>query len=321
MNTTDNADQFIGNIQQGRWDQVLRTVAQMNLPAEKLIDLYEQIIIELIELGEMIAARQLLRETSIMQQVRDHQTDRYLHLEHSLSLTAHFDPVEAYGVEGKRRRRLRLAESLAVEMTRVQPGRLLALLGQALRWQQTQGLLPQPSATTASIATTTTAATITADSIAAQRMDLFRGIFQPVRADSATLAATESTLTDGRDSVVPTEGIRCYATIKVLFHAACRRLITCLLCILHAVWSQTSGRSSSVQSRRENVGHWNRRWIYRSLESVDGETLQRSRLSGRGKFTFSHILYIYIYILPCTIIIIIIIIIKRKDICAWKLRC
>ena len=44
-----------------------------------------QVIIELVEDGELAAARCLLRETDVMQMVRDRQSDRYVRLEQMLT--------------------------------------------------------------------------------------------------------------------------------------------------------------------------------------------------------------------------------------------
>lgn len=119
----------------------------------------KQVVVELIECRELDLAREMLRAAPPLRALRAADPERFMGLDH-LSQRPQFDAAAAYGAEGvaaaaaaaggasvakagKERRRGALAEAILPHVSVVAPSRMLALVGQALKWQQHNGLLPR----------------------------------------------------------------------------------------------------------------------------------------------------------------------------------
>jgi len=146
LNTVDSLEQFVADVQKGRWEVILPQIQSLKLPAEVMWTLYEQIAMELIELKEIEAARAMLRQTQVFQTMKSEDPERCVRLER-LTKEAYADLRDLYGIGmTKDKRRAQLAQSLSQEVVVVPPQRLMSLVGQALKWQQLQGMLPPGAA-------------------------------------------------------------------------------------------------------------------------------------------------------------------------------
>ncbi len=141
LNTVDNIAAFVTEIQEGRWDVVLPSVARLGIPQHKLEDLYEHVVIECAESLEFEAGKTLLQHAAAMTRMRQEQPQRYAKIERMFMQPNGFDAKEAYrGGSSRKKRREALAKSLASEVVEAQPARLLVLLNQALKWQKHKGI-------------------------------------------------------------------------------------------------------------------------------------------------------------------------------------
>eukprot|EP00884_Botryococcus_braunii_P014280 jgi/Botrbrau1/22853/Bobra.0065s0012.1 len=150
LNTVESIEGFVADITHGRWDLVLPRVAELKLPRQKLEDLYEQVVMELIELREIDTARALLRNAAVFNVMRKEEPDRYLRMEHLCQKTF-FDIKEVYGGTSKEKRRAQIAHALSQEVSMVPASRLMALIGQALSGNSTRGCYRQGPPSTCSV--------------------------------------------------------------------------------------------------------------------------------------------------------------------------
>lgn len=137
LNSIDNPDALAADIRNGRWDSVLEQVAALEIPPAHLFDLYEQIVVELLELRELETARVMLRQSAPLRLMAEAQPQRFRSLER-LAASPAFDSRDYYATlyTTREKRRAQIAARLAQLVPASRPSRLLELLGHALRWEQ-----------------------------------------------------------------------------------------------------------------------------------------------------------------------------------------
>ena len=142
LNTTDNLDLFILDIQSGKWDSVINQLNTMQIPIEKLQSVYEQMLFELLEMNERELAREILREAQPFKLLKETEPQHYIKLE-QLCKRPFFSASDCYEAgSNKEIRRQEIVNALVPEIAVVPPSRLLTLLNYSLRYQYTQGLIP-----------------------------------------------------------------------------------------------------------------------------------------------------------------------------------
>ncbi len=137
LNSIDDPDALAADIRAGRWDAVLEQVTALEIPPALLGDLYEQIVVELLELRELETARVILRQATPLRVMAETQPQRFRSLER-LAASPAFNPRDYYAAlyTTREKRRAQIAARLAQLIPASRPSRLLELLGHALRWEQ-----------------------------------------------------------------------------------------------------------------------------------------------------------------------------------------
>ena len=146
LNAVPSVATLTADVRAGRWDAVLPSLARLRLPPALLTDIYELVILELVEMREMDAARALARSSAVIARLRSDDPRRAARLDTLTTADPTLVAASVYGDAPRDARRAAAAAALAACVVAPPPARLLTLLGDALRWQRSTGALP-PGAT------------------------------------------------------------------------------------------------------------------------------------------------------------------------------
>jgi WD40 repeat-containing protein SMU1 len=143
LNPVESIEDFKNNILRGKWDLVLQALNGIDIPVLKLLDLYEQIIYELLEYKENEIARGLFNNDISKYAYTKEASMRIGRLEHIINSNVDMDHIYSQLNTNKDRNRSNIAESLSKELAVMAPNRLCFLLNQGVKQLYTNKEIPQ----------------------------------------------------------------------------------------------------------------------------------------------------------------------------------
>ena len=131
LDIIDSPTLLYNNIMAGNWSLVLEAMSDAGVSSGILSDVYEHVFKEMLAEGEVEAARVILRQTDIMNGMKETDVERYLALENAMSETVSSGNTSLH-VNALRDCRETLAKKVIANVQTIPSGRLLTLLGKAL---------------------------------------------------------------------------------------------------------------------------------------------------------------------------------------------
>ncbi|SBT80639.1 alternative splicing regulator, putative [Plasmodium malariae] len=142
LNAVSNVDVLISDINKGDWKNVLFNITTIDLSDDTLMNLYEQLICELIEYKEKELAEKIMNECIIFKRMEKKYSDKYKKLVDLIN-SNNMNESKSILYDGmtKEEKRNNLCVMINNEITSCAPSRLLALLGMALKWQNYHNII------------------------------------------------------------------------------------------------------------------------------------------------------------------------------------
>ncbi|SCN62696.1 alternative splicing regulator, putative [Plasmodium chabaudi chabaudi] len=144
LNATSNIDILIRDINKGDWKNVLFNISTIDLSDDTLMNIYEQLICELIEYKEKELAENIMNECIIFKRMEKKYSYKYKKLVDIMSSVTSGNSVGKnilYDGMTKDEKRNNLCMMINNEISSCAPSRLLALIGMALKWQNEHNII------------------------------------------------------------------------------------------------------------------------------------------------------------------------------------
>lgn len=128
------------DILKGHWDQVLAFIGFLNLRIDILHDLYEHILLELLEKGEKDICRIMIKECTVFRHMASFDPLSTVRLQRLSTLIESEDKrSDLYRGLTREQRRTTLSELVSLEVKPAKRGRLLKLIENGVRFEQADG--------------------------------------------------------------------------------------------------------------------------------------------------------------------------------------
>jgi len=128
------------NILKGQWMSVLQKLASSSLPEETMWLLYEEVFISLISSGDVSAAKSLLINCEDLLELKLNNGERFDKLQ-EMTYNKHSRYLDYYRNSDSTERRKLLSDRICSCFIETKSSKLLELLGYAISWQKSQGML------------------------------------------------------------------------------------------------------------------------------------------------------------------------------------
>jgi WD40 repeat-containing protein SMU1 len=135
LNSVDSIEGFKKDIIQGKWDLVIKNINKLDIPLNKLMDLYEQVVIELVDNDEIQVASgfmNFLSKNSLLF-LKSEYNERIKRLEDVINGKISPSDVYAQLQTTKENNRMKLAENLSKDLVTLAPNRLIFLLSEGIK--------------------------------------------------------------------------------------------------------------------------------------------------------------------------------------------
>ncbi len=134
-NSVKSVDSLTDNLLKGRWSYVLNVCNGLDLPQAFLVEVYEELLFELIEKGEFKLGQDILSDSQVCQVMKHGEPALQIRYRRLLNLLQSGQPMSSTDLRlgsTKAERRLQIVAALHAHITPEEPSKLIHLLRQGL---------------------------------------------------------------------------------------------------------------------------------------------------------------------------------------------